>query len=144
MFPGNFSKRQITLTLVLVASFALTSAYTVQNLSKPDVRLRELADHAALAGVNSLAATVNMPEALRVEASVAAARSVMAARPGVISRISPSVDQLTMSVVLDDSAKGSRASSTAHYIPPSDGFSSERAADVSDKVPLTIAKRARS
>jgi hypothetical protein len=89
--------------------------------------LQDLADNAALAGVNSLAINVDQPADVRSAGAIAAARTVIASQPGVVQRLQPSVEGLTMSVVVEDADKGLRASATARYIPAKDNRSVQRA-----------------
>lgn len=130
MVPANLQKRHLALILALSA-FALTSAHAVSAHSRATAQLQELADNAALAGVNALAGSADQPQDARLATAIAAAKNVMTARPGMNPTMSSSIDRLTMSVVLDDIAKGTHVTATAHYIPPSDGRSSQQAANVS-------------
>jgi hypothetical protein len=57
---------------------------------------------------------------VRSAAAVAAARTVTASRPGIIQELQPSIEALTMSVVVEDADKGMRASATASYLPAKD------------------------
>ena len=143
MLPAGFSKRQIVLTVALILPLGLTSAYAVSNHAKSNAVLQALAEDAALAGINSLAVNVGLPDEKRVEASVAAAKNVISAAPDALHAISTSADRLALSVVLSDSQSGRRVSSTAHYIPPSDSISSQRAANVPERTASTGLRRLR-
>jgi hypothetical protein len=143
MLPADFSKRQIVLTVALILPLGLTSAYAVSNHAKSNAVLQALAEDAALAGINSLAVNVGLPDEKRVEASVAAAKNVISAAPDALHAISTSADRLALSVVLSDSQSGRRVSSTAHYIPPSDSISSQRAANVPERTASTGLRRLR-
>lgn len=129
MFPAGFRNRLIGMAAVVVAvPLGFAAAYTASNFACSDAPLQRLADEAALAGVNSLAASVGQPEDQRVEASVAAARQVLSARQSAIRLITTSTDGLKLSVVLNDPENHARASATARYIPPSDGYTAQAAA----------------
>jgi hypothetical protein len=141
MLSAGFSKRQIVLTVALIVPLGLSSAYAVSNHGKSNAALQALADDAALAGINSLAANVGLPDEKRIEASVAAAKKVISAAPDALHAISTSVDRLALSVVLDDPQSGTRVSSTARYIPPSDGISSQQAATVPERKTSTGLRR---
>jgi hypothetical protein len=92
--------------------------------------MQDIADNAALAGVNSLAASTGQPADARSAAAIAAARIVIATQPGIARRLQPSVDGLTMSVVVEDTDRGTRASATAQYIPAKDGQPARQAVNL--------------
>ena len=91
------------------------------NTYSANARLQELADSAALAGVNSLASSAGQPDSERRATSIAIARDVVSARPNTVSEIKPSPESSKMSVVVRDTALGKQASSAATYLPPSAG-----------------------
>ena len=91
--------------------------------------MQDAADNAALAGVNSLAASAGQPADARSAAAMAAART--AAQSGIIRVLQPSVDGLTMSVVMEDADKGTQVSATATYVPAKDGRPPRQAINLS-------------
>lgn len=127
MRPRSFGNRAFAMAAGLTLSVGLISAYGMSGQTNSAARLQLLADEAALAGVNSLAASPGLPDGKRIELSIAAARNVMSATPAAIEAISPSVDRVALSVVLNDLRSGKRVVATAHYIPPSDGRTSRQA-----------------
>jgi hypothetical protein len=140
MLSSGFSKRQMVLAVALILPLGLTSAYAISNHAKSNAVLQALADDAALAGVNSLVASVGLPDEKRIEASVAAAKNVVLGVPGTLQIVSTSVDRLALSVVMDDPQSGSRVSSTAQYIPPSDGSYSQQTAGFQAKSVQSVTK----
>jgi hypothetical protein len=133
MLPANFGTRRLALILALTTPLALTSAHAVSTYSRTNAQFQELADTAALAGVNSLAASTDQPEDARIAAAIAAASNSIARKSGVIHALSPSIDHMTMSVTIDHPVKGTRTSSTAHYVSPGDAASSPQASTTSNR-----------
>lgn len=121
MLTHNFSKRTAVFILAMALPIAATSATVVSNNFKPDAKLQELADNAALAGVNAMAANSTQPAQVRVQASISAVKEVIANKPGLTGDISASVDSMTTSVVLSNPTTRKPISATAHYILPNDG-----------------------
>jgi hypothetical protein len=126
MLPCGF-RRQVVLPLALLLALGLASAYAISNHTKSNAALQALADDAALAGINSLAVSTGLPAEKRIEASVAATKDAISGAPAKIQALSTSIDRLTISVVIADTKRGTLVSSTARYIPPSDGAPSEAA-----------------
>jgi hypothetical protein len=128
MSPAGFSKRFVggvaMAALAIVAGTALVAA----SLSRPQFRLQQIADDAALAGVKALAESVGQPGAERIKTSVAAAQAAVADRPGALRSLSGSAEEMTMSVVLVDHQGGAPAVSRATYVPPSDGVTAQDSA----------------
>ncbi|WP_439925440.1 hypothetical protein [Nitrobacter sp. JJSN] len=122
-----FRTPNFALMAALILSLTSATGYAVSIHAGTDPRLQDLADNAALAGVNSLAMNVDQPADARSAGAIAAARTVIASQPGVVQRLQPSVEGLTMSVVVEDADKGLRASATAKYIPAKDNRSVQRA-----------------
>ena len=89
-----------------------------QRVAVADTKLQALADEAALAGVNALAATEGQTDAKRIEAANAAVRKVTAARAELTPIVTPSIDDLTMSVALTSSntGRGRALLATARYV----------------------------
>jgi hypothetical protein len=92
--------------------------------------LQEIADNAALAGVNALAASTGQPADARSAAAVAAAQTAVAGQSGTIRTLQPSIDGLTMSVVVEDADKGTQVSATARYIPAKDSRPARQAVNM--------------
>ena len=143
MRAAGFANWQIVLAAALIVPPGLISAYAMSNHPKANAALQELADNAALAGVNSLASSADQPQEARIAASVAAAKNAVVAKTGVLYAISPSIDHMTMSVVMDDRGKGSRVSSTAYYIPPSDELAPWQASAIADRPSAAGIRRSR-
>jgi hypothetical protein len=55
---------------------------------------------------------------------------VISAQSGVTGKLQPSVDGLTMSVIMEDADKGTRVSATARYIPAKDAQPARQAANL--------------
>lgn len=116
--------RTYRLGVIAMAALLLAGAtsYAVahQKTANADARLQELADHAALAGVNALAATEGLTDAKRFEAANVAVKKAIASRPEIQSIVSPSLDALTMSVALTTSntGRGHAVTATARYVQP--------------------------
>jgi hypothetical protein len=115
-----FHRRNVALIAAVILPFVGATSYAIWNHAGTNTPLQEIADNAALAGVNSLATNTDQPADLRSAAAVAAARTVIASRPGIIQKLQPSIEALTMSVVVEDVDKGLRAAATASYIPAKD------------------------
>lgn len=122
-----FRTPNVALMAALILSFTSATGFAVSIHAGTDTRLQDLADNAALAGVNSLATNVDQPADVRSAGAIAAARTVIASQPAIIQRLQPSVEGLTMSVVVEDADKGMRASATATYIPAKDDRQAQRA-----------------
>jgi hypothetical protein len=118
-----FNKQSLVLLAALALPFAAGACFALSVHAGTSTRLQDIADDAALAGVNSLAANIDQPADVSSAEAIAAARAVIASQPRVIQRLHPSVDALTMSVVVEDADKGMQASATARYVPAKDGRS---------------------
>lgn len=126
-----FGRRRSALMAALGISVGALACYAASVHARPNTQLQDIADNAALAGVNSLAASAGQPADARSAAAMAAARTAAAAQSGVIRTLQPSVDGLTMSIVMEDVDKGTRVSSTARYIPAKDGQPARQAINLS-------------
>lgn len=118
-----------TLLLAGAASYAMTQ----RSSASAEAQLQELADNAALAGVNALAATEGQAEATRFEAASTAVRKVIASRSEVVPIISPSLDDMTMSVALtttNNTGTGPAFTATARYVAPGSAVSPGPSADI--------------
>ena len=124
----------IALAALLLAG-ATSYAVAQQKAAAFDAKLQELADHAALAGVNALAATDGQTDAKRLEAASAAVRKVIASRTEIVPIISPSIDEMKMSVALTTSntGKGPAFTATARYVQPGSAVSPGQTADAFTK-----------
>lgn len=124
----------VALATLLVAS-AVTFAISHKKAFSADSKLQELADHAALAGVTALAASEGQADVARLEAADAAARYVVAGRPGVTPIVAPSIDLKTMSVTLtrSETGRGPSITATARYVEPGTAISSGQTAALARK-----------
>jgi hypothetical protein len=115
------------LLLAGAASFTIVQHRT----TAAGTSLQALADEAALAGVNALAATEGQTDAMRVEAANSAIHKVVAPRSDIKPIVSPSVDELKMSVTLATShgGRGTAVFSTASYVRPGSAVSPGQTAD---------------
>ena len=113
---------------------ATATGYAVaqQKSAATDAKLQELADHAALAGVNALVATEGQTDARRIEAVNAAVRKSIASRSEIVPIVSPSLDDMKVSVALTTSntGKGAAFTATARYVQPGSAVSPEKTAEV--------------
>jgi hypothetical protein len=121
----------IAMAALLLAG-ATSYAVAQQKTANADARLQELADHAALAGVNALAATEGLTDAKRLEAANVAVKKAIASRPEIQPIVSPSLDALTMSVALTTSntGRGHAVTATARYVQPGAAMSPGSSAEV--------------
>ena len=115
-----FNKQSLALVAAVAFPFVVSACYAVSIHARTNTRLQDIADNAALAGVNSLAAHTDQPADARSAAAIAAARTIIETQPGIARRLQPSVEELTMSVIVEDIDKGTQASATAKYIPAKD------------------------
>lgn len=124
----------VALATLLVAG-AMTFAIAHKKGFSADTRLQELADNAALAGVTALAQSEGQADTARLEAADAAARYVVAARPGVTPIVAPSIDQKTISVTLtrSETGRGPSITATARYVEPGAAISSAQTAALARK-----------
>ena len=124
-----FGRQSFALTAALGLSVAIVACYAASVHARTNTQLQDAADNVALAGVNSLAASAGQPADARSAAAVAAART--AAQSGIIRVLQPSVDGLTMSVIMEDADKGTQVSATATYVPAKDGRPPRQAINLS-------------
>jgi hypothetical protein len=129
------SIRKYRVSVVAMAALLLAGAtsYAVaqQRTANADARLQELADNAALAGVNALAATAGQTDAKRFEAANVAVKKAIASYPEIQPIISPSIDGLTTSVALTTSntGRGHAVTATARYVQPGVAMSPGQSAE---------------
>jgi hypothetical protein len=129
------SLRKYRVGVIAMAALLLAGAtsYAVaqQKTAAADSKLQALADHAALAGVNALAMTEGQTDAKRLEAANDAVRKAIASRAGIVPIISPSIDDMKVSVALTTSntGRGAAFTATARYVQPGSSLSPGQAAD---------------
>jgi hypothetical protein len=121
MVPNFFDKRSFAKMAAMTLPFVTAACLALSIRAGASTPLQDIADDAALAGVNSLAANADQPADVRSAKAIAAARTIIASRSGIVQRLQPSIDGLTMSVVMEDAGKGTRVSAIAKYIPAKDG-----------------------
>jgi hypothetical protein len=138
MSPAGFSKRFAGGVAMAALAVVAGTALVAVSLSSPQLRLQQIADDAALAGVKALAESVGQPGADRIKTSVAAAQAALAGRPGALRSLSGSAEELTLSVVLVDQQGGGKAAARATYQPPSGGVAAQDSAALP-----TVAERVR-
>ena len=115
------------LLLATASGYALSQKQT----AAADARLQELADHAALAGVNALVSSEGQSDAKRLEAANAAVYQVAASRSDIKPIVFPSLDDMKVSVALTTSntGKGAAFTATARYVQPGAALSSGQTAE---------------
>jgi hypothetical protein len=134
MIGTRLYKRQragvIAIAAMLLAG-ATSFAIAQQRTATADAKLQALADEAALAGVNALASTEGQADAKRYEAANAAVRNVIAARGEIVPIVSPSIEEMKMSVALstNSTGRGPALTATAHYVQPGASLSRGLTAD---------------
>lgn len=128
------SPRRLTapLALLLAVPVGVAAVFAVPLLHRTDPPLQRLADEAALAGVNALAASAPLTSQRRDAVSTAAATRVLGHRP-VSVRTSPASDNaMEVSIEVTDPASQQRARATARYVPPSFGRRDQQSASIGD------------
>ncbi|GAB1716209.1 MAG: hypothetical protein NTAFB05_12510 [Nitrobacter sp.] len=116
-----FNKRSFAVMAAMALPFVAATCFALFIRAGANTPLQAIADDAALAGVNSLASNTDQPADVRSAEAIAAARTIIASRSGIVQRLQPSIEGLTMSVVMEDADKGTRVSAIAKYIPAKDG-----------------------
>lgn len=124
-------RRQRSGLLAITALVAVSAAGILIAREASVVRsdkFQELADNAAIAGVNALVRTEGLPDAVRMEAARAAASDVVTATEPAATVLSPTTDGMTMSVTLtrNASGRGSAVTSKARYVEPGGSVSDDR------------------
>lgn len=117
-------------TLVIAGAAALVVAKHTYAAAA-DTWMQDLADHAALAGVNALVASEGQIDTKRIEAANAAVYQVVASRSEITPITFPSVDDMKVSVALTTShtGKGAAFTATARYVQPGAAMSPAKTAD---------------
>ena len=118
MSPAGFSKRFVGGVAMAALMLAVGATLVAVGSSRPQARLQQIADDAALAGVKALVESVGQPGEERIKTSVAAAQAALAGRSGALRSLSGSAEELTLSVVLVDPHGGAKAAARAIYQPP--------------------------
>jgi hypothetical protein len=120
----------IAMAAMLLAG-ATSFAIAQQRTAAADAKLQALADDAALAGVNALAATEGQTDTKRLEAANAAVRKVIAARGEIVPIVSPSIEEMKMSVALttNTTGRGPALTAPARYVQPGSAVSPGPSAD---------------
>ena len=133
MTGTTFRKHRVSIIAIAAMLLAGATSFAVaqQRTAAADARLQELADEAALAGVSALAATEGQTDAKRIEAANAAVRKALASRSEIVPIISPSIDEMKMSVALttNSTGRGPAFTATARYVPPGSAVSPGQTAD---------------
>src|SRR5262245_27788714 len=120
MTGTTFRKHRVSIIAMAVMLVAGATSFAVaqQKTAAADAKLQALADEAALAGVYALAGAEGQPDAKRIEAANAAVRKVLASHGGITLIVSPSIDEMKMSVALPTNVtgRGPAFTATAHYV----------------------------
>ena len=147
MTGTTFRKHRVSVIAIAAMLLAGATSFAVaqQKTAAADARLQALADEAALAGVSALAATEGQTDAKRIEAANAAARKVLASRSEIAPIISPSIDEMKMSVALptNSTGRGTAFTATARYVQPGSPVSPGPTADAVTKKRYFLASQAR-
>jgi hypothetical protein len=109
---GKFS----SIATLAGALFALTVFVIPAQAANLHDRMQQLADNAALAGVNTLGTSDARAEGDKRDAAVQATKQVIGQMPGVTAEVIASPENLTMTVTL--ASKTVAVASTARYVPP--------------------------
>src|SRR5690242_11532026 len=80
--------------LLVAGASVLVMAKHTYAATRTTTTMQDLADHAALAGVNALAATEGQIDAKRIEAANAAVYKVVAGRSEIVPITFPSLDDM--------------------------------------------------
>jgi hypothetical protein len=115
-----FNRRGLAVMAAMALPLVATACFALSIRAGANTPLQDIADDAALAGVNSLAGDTDQPADARSAAAIAAARTIIASRSVIIPKLHPSIEGLTMSVVVEDADTGTRISAIAKYIPAKD------------------------
>ena len=126
--------RVLAIAALMIAGAAST-VVAKQIYLAGDAAMQDLADHAALAGVNALAASEGESDAKRIEAANAAVFKVVSARSQIVPISFPSIDDMKVSVALTTSntGKGTAFAATARYVQPGAAVSPAKTADAATR-----------
>jgi hypothetical protein len=97
------------------AAFALMAFTGAADAASLQTHMQELADNAALTGVNTLGTSEARAEADKRDAAIKASKRMIADIPGITADVTASVENLTVTVKL--ASKALQVASTARYIP---------------------------
>lgn len=121
-----FRTRMTTTAALILLAACSVDAVAGRTASRSDCAcFQEMADRAALAGVDVLAATDGRPEPERIDAATRAANAVMAQVGAVATETAISTGQMSMRVSLT-SKRGTPLHATARYIAPGDTLTGRR------------------
>jgi hypothetical protein len=144
---GTIRKHRVSVIAIaaMLLAGATSLAVAQQKTAAADARMQALADEAALAGVNALAATEGQTDAKRIEAANAAVRKALTSRSDIAPITSPSIDDMTVSVALpiNGSGRGTAFTATARYVQPGSPVSPGQTADAIAKKRYFLASQAR-
>ena len=131
----RFHRKWLLAPLALLLALPLTAVTIYAGMSRASSHppLQQIANEAAIAGVHALAASNHQTAEGRAAVSTAAARRVIGDRAATLRTVTPSPDELKVSVELIDPATRAEATATARYAPPSMGLAEQRAAAVSNR-----------
>jgi hypothetical protein len=129
------SRFRVLAAAALVVAGAAALIVAKQTYAASQTRMQDLADHAALAGVNALAATEGQIDSIRIEAANAAVYKVVASRSEIVPITFPSLDDMKVSVALTSSntGKGVAFTSTARYVQPGAAVAPASTADAANR-----------
>ena len=129
------SRFKVLAIAALVIAGAAGAVAAKQTYAAANTTMQDLADHAALAGVNALAATEGQIDALRIEAANAAVYKVVASHSTIVPITFPSLDDMKVSVALTNAStgKGTAVTSTARYVQPGAAVSPANTADAANR-----------
>jgi len=134
MIGTTLRKHRFSVIAAAALLLATATGYAVaqQKSAAIDTKLQELVDHAALAGVNALVVSEGQTDARRIEAVNAAVRKSISSRSEIVPIVSPSLDDMKVSVALTTSntGKGAAFTATARYVQPGSAVSPEKTAEV--------------
>lgn len=126
-------RRSVFIAIPAVALVVSAGAFAAYEASVARTeKFQELADNAAIAGINALVKTQGLPDAVRVEAARIAASNVVAAQEQGATVLAPTTDGMTMSVTLTRNAtgKGSAVTAKARYVEPCASVAGDKREDV--------------
>lgn len=126
-------RRLVTLAVTALSFAALIGALIAYKASIARTEnFQELADNAAIAGVDALVKTEGLPDAVRMEVARIAASNVVASKEPAATVLAPTTDGMTMSVTLTKNAsgKGSAVTAKARYVEPGGSVADDKREDV--------------
>lgn len=129
------SRFRVLAVAALIIAGATGLVVAKQTYVAANTTMQDLADHAALAGVNALAASEGQIDAVRIEAANAAVYKVVSSRSAIVPITFPSLDDMKVSVALTNAStgKGAAVTSTARYVQPGSAVSPANTADAANR-----------